>query len=129
MTPVQKPEQIAVRRRLILLVACSTLISAAAQVLMKIGMTRVTHLGVLALATNIPLVAGYALYGVFCLMMILCLRQGELSIIYPIISLAYIWVTVCSYFLFHDTVNRFKVTGIACVIVGVAVLGWQRAES
>jgi drug/metabolite transporter (DMT)-like permease len=88
----------------------------------------VSHLDPIALATNIPLLAGYALYAVFCLMMILSLRQGELSVIYPIISLAYIWVTVCSYFIFHDTLNWLKLIGILSVIVGVAMLGRQKAE-
>lgn len=128
MVPQPKPIEAANRRRVILIVSCSTIISAAAQILMKIGMTRVTHLDPVALATNVPLLGGYILYGVFCLMMILCLRQGELSVVYPIISLAYIWVTLCSYFLFHDTLNPIKIMGIACVMLGVAVLGRGDAE-
>lgn len=125
---VPRREAPASRRRLVLMMSFSTLICAAAQILMKIGMTRVIHLDPIALATNLPLVAGYALYGVFCVMMILSLRQGELSVIYPIISLAYIWVTVCSYFIFHDTLNLLKAIGIFSVILGVAMLGKQKAE-
>src|SRR5579871_1067053 len=115
--------QQAVPRSLVWTVACSTVICAAAQILMKIGMTRVTSLDPIALATNLPLVAGYGLYAVFCVMMILALREGELSVIYPIISLAYIWVTVLSYFIFHDTLNWLKLIGILSVILGVAMLG------
>ena len=90
---------------------------------MKMGMTNVTKLDPIALVTNIPLVAGYALYGVFCLMMIMALRKGELSLIYPIISLAYVWVTILSYFIFHDTINPIKLAGIVTVMIGVAMLG------
>lgn len=129
MIEVKEPEQLAANQhRLVIMVSCCTLVCAAAQILMKIGMSRVTHLDLIALATNLPLVAGYALYGVFCLMMILALREGELSLIYPIISLAYIWVTVCSYFLFHDTLNPLKVLGILSVMLGVAMLGRKQAE-
>jgi len=110
-------------RRSVVLISSCTLISAAAQILMKIGMNHVTKLDPIALATNLPLVAGYALYGVFCLMMILALREGELSLLYPIISLAYVWVTVASYFIFHDTINPFKLTGIVTIMLGVAMLG------
>lgn len=110
-------------RRFVWMVAASTVICAAAQIIMKMGMTRVTSLDPIALATNLPLVAGYALYAVFCVMMILALREGELSVIYPIISLAYIWVTVLSYFIFHDTLNSLKLIGILSVILGVAMLG------
>jgi drug/metabolite transporter (DMT)-like permease len=116
------------RRGGILLIASCTLISAAGQIVMKIGMTHVTKLDPIALATNLPLVAGYALYGIFCLMMILALRKGELSLIYPIISLAYVWVTVLSYFIFHDTINPLKLLGIAAVMIGVALLGRQGPE-
>jgi drug/metabolite transporter (DMT)-like permease len=118
----------ATHRSAILLISSCTLISAAAQILMKIGMTHVTRLDPIALATNVPLVAGYALYGVFCLMMILALREGELSLIYPIISLAYVWVTVLSYFIFHDTINPLKLLGIVAVMIGVALIGRQGPE-
>ncbi|MGO9259526.1 MAG: hypothetical protein ACLQU1_24925 [Bryobacteraceae bacterium] len=126
---VPEPENaVATRRRSVLLISSCTLISAAAQILMKIGMSHVTKLDPIALAANLPLVAGYALYGVFCLMMILALRQGELSLIYPIISLAYVWVTVLSYFIFHDTINPLKLAGIVAVMTGVAMLGRQGPE-
>ncbi len=93
---------------------------------MKVGMMHVTKLDFMALVTNLPLVAGYALYAAFCFMMILALREGELSVIYPIIALAYVWVTVLSYFIFHDTLNALKLTGILSVIFGVAMLGRER---
>jgi len=125
---VQERQEAATRRRTVIMVSCCTLVCAAAQILMKIGTSRITHLDPVALATNVPLMAGYALYGVFCLMMILALRHGELSLIYPIISLAYIWVTVCSYFLFHETLNPLKLIGILSVIFGVAMLGRHKAE-
>ncbi len=128
---VSAPEQedVSARRRLVIMVSCSTVVCAAAQILMKVGMTRLSHLDPIALATDIPLVGGYALYAVFCLMMILALRQGELSVIYPVISLAYIWVTILSYFIFHDTLNSLKLVGILSVIVGVAMLGRGRPQA
>ena len=104
------------------MVGSCTLVSAAAQILMKIGMTRFT-LDLTAVLTNFPLIAGYALYGVFTLMMILALRDGELSLVYPIISLAYVWVTLASYFLFRDTLSPLKLLGIGSIMVGVAMLG------
>jgi drug/metabolite transporter (DMT)-like permease len=127
-TPAAPREVVSSPRGLVAMVACSTLICAAAQILMKIGTTHITHLDPIALITNGPLVAGYGLYGVFCLMMVLALRQGELSVIYPIISLAYIWVTVCSYFIFHDTLNLLKLIGVLSVILGVAMLGRRKEE-
>ena len=104
------------------MVSSCTLVSASAQILMKVGMSHFS-MNVAAILTNVPLIAGYALYGIFTLMMILALRQGELSLIYPIISLAYVWVTLGSYFLFHDSMNPLKLIGVAGIMAGVAMLG------
>jgi len=123
-----EPPSALLRRKSFLLLCGCTLISASAQILMKMGVSKVTSLNPLALATNMPLVAGYALYGLFCLMMILALRQGELSLLYPVISLAYVWVTILSYFVFHDTLNPTKLLGIGTVMIGVALLGRQRKK-
>ena len=54
---------------------------------------------------------------------VLALREGELSLLYPIISLAYVWVTVASYFIFRDTINPLRLTGIVIIMIGVAMLG------
>jgi len=98
-------------------------LGAAAQILMKVGMGRFdpTHLsGVL---TNVPLIAGYALYGINTLMLVLALRDGELSMLYPIIAMTYVWVTLLSYALLHEKPNLYKNAGIATIVIGVAVLG------
>lgn len=89
---------------------------------MKIGMTHF-KLEPVALLTNFPLIAGYGLYGLFTLLLVIALREGELSMLYPIISLGYVWVTALSYFIFDDRLNAPKTIGIVSIMVGVAVLG------
>jgi multidrug transporter EmrE-like cation transporter len=109
------------------LVFCCTLLGAAAQILMKHGAGGVTHpgaLGVLmAMFTNLPLLAGYCLYGISTVLLVLALRDGELSLMYPVIALTYVWVTVLSLVLFRETVNPYKLTGITIIVIGVGVLG------
>lgn len=114
----------AARRNSAIAVAVSTVFGAAAQVLIKIGMGP-NHFvpTVMGLVTNVPLVAGYVCYGVFTLVMVLALREGELSMLYPIIALTYVWATLASYLLLHDTPNLFKNLGIVTIVIGVAVLG------
>lgn len=106
---------------------CCTLLGAAAQVLMKSGAETVAHPGVvgvlLGLFTNLTLLVGYCLYGLSALLLILALRDGELSLLYPVIALTYVWVTVLSVALFHETINIFKLTGITTIMIGVMVLG------
>ena len=89
---------------------------------MKVGMAHFQP-GVAAVVTNIPLVAGYCLYGINTLMLVLALREGELSMLYPIIALTYVWVTLLSYALLPEKPNLYKNAGIATIVAGVAVLG------
>jgi uncharacterized membrane protein len=54
---------------------------------------------------------------------VVAFKDGELSVLYPILSLSYLWVTVLSFFVFRDTLNVYKLIGVAVIICGVAVLG------
>ena len=105
------------------LVFICTLFGAAAQVLIKTGATTLTSNNPLAMLSNPYVFAGYSLYGMFTVMLVVALRDGELSILYPIISLTYVWVTFLSYFVFHENITPIKILGIAIIVTGVAVLG------
>jgi drug/metabolite transporter (DMT)-like permease len=118
----------AIKRRPLLLVALCTLLGATAQVLIKWGAVSLgqnstlldTALGIV---TSPTLFGGYALYGVFTLMLVVALRYGELSRLYPVIALTYVWVTVLSVVVFHETMNAFKIAGVLTIMTGVGVLG------
>ena len=56
-------------------------------------------------------------------LMVLALRHGELSVLYPLISLGYVWVAVLSVVVFGEMMNVYKITGICAIMAGVAVLG------
>ena len=118
------------RRESIALVFCCTFIGAAAHILMKIGAQNLPPLGATAILAN-PLIAlknvalleGLSLYGLFTLLLIFALRDGELSIIYPVIALNYVWVTFLSLIFFRETMNPLKACGIATIVLGVVILG------
>jgi multidrug transporter EmrE-like cation transporter len=105
------------------LVFCCTLLGAAAQILMKMGANKLSHPSLLQMATNLPLMAGYSLYGISTLLLVLALRKAQLSILYPIISLTYVWVTILSVIIFAESMNVSKVLGLLIIVCGVAVLG------
>lgn len=117
-----EPNLAAAKRRSIGLVFCCTILGAAAQILMKTGANHLIP-GLMGMITNVPLMAGYTLYGMSTVLLVLALKDGELSLLYPVIALTYVWVTGLSFLIFHDTVNPFKLAGIVIIVVGVAVLG------
>jgi len=112
-------------RQSIGLVFGCTILGAAAQILMKTGSGVVSTLNIVSILTNVSLFGGYCLYGVSTVLLMLALRDSELSILYPVISLSYVWVTFLSVLIFHEVMNFYKVAGILTIVIGVAVLGWN----
>jgi uncharacterized membrane protein len=110
------------RRTSILLVFLCTILGAAAQFLIKTGMSHFSP-HVMKLVTNFPLIAGYTLYGINTLMMVLALKNGEMSMLYPIIALTYVWTTLLSYSLLGEPSNLYKNIGIGTIVLGVTVMG------
>jgi drug/metabolite transporter (DMT)-like permease len=51
------------------------------------------------------------------------LKYGELSILYPVIALTYVWVTGLSVAIYNESISAMKLLGLAAVVLGVAVLG------
>ena len=124
MTPELAPDR---RKRALFIVVCCTLIGATAQVLIKSGANHLTHAGfigaIVGMLTNPPLLFGYCLYGVFAALLVYALRYGELSILYPVIALTFVWVSIISVVVFHESMNPIKVVGVVFIVTGVAVLG------
>jgi drug/metabolite transporter (DMT)-like permease len=112
------------KRRSLLMILVFTLLSAGAQVLLKFGTVQLKlHPTLIGLLTNFPLIGGMALYGLGAALMVLALRHGELSVLYPLISLSYVWVAILSVLVFGEVMNPYKVAGICVIMAGVGVLG------
>lgn len=120
--PASQSDTAGTRRRSTIIVAACTVLGAIAQILFKVGVRHLV-LTPAGLLTNLPLIAGCAFYGLFTVAMVLALREGELSMLYPIIALTYVWVTLLTYWLLKETPNLYKNLGIVTIVIGVAVLG------
>lgn len=111
----------------IVLILLCTVVGAAAQVLMREGANYLPAAGsegmLLSLLTNWPLLAGYACLGLNTGLLVLALRNGQLSVLYPIIALTYVWVAILAPMFFEDSLNAFKVVGIGFIVGGVSLIG------
>jgi multidrug transporter EmrE-like cation transporter len=56
-------------------------------------------------------------------LLVLALRHGQLSLLYPVFAMTYVWVTVLSVLVFHESMNPYKIAGIVIIVGGIAVLG------
>jgi drug/metabolite transporter (DMT)-like permease len=61
-------------------------------------------------------------------LLVLALRDGALSLLYPVISLTYVWVILLSYFAFHEALNPWKIGGVVLICGGVTLLGLNGKE-
>jgi undecaprenyl phosphate-alpha-L-ara4N flippase subunit ArnE len=100
-----------------LMILC-TAFSSTAQVFYKFGAERL-EFDIISLITNLPLITGMTLYVIGAFIMIIALRGGELSVLYPIVATSYIWVSIMSYYFFNDNLNLFRWAGIFVIILGI----------
>lgn len=101
-----------------------TVLGAAGQILIKLGANTLTHTtSPLAMLTNLPVFSGYVLYGLMTVLFIFAIRDEELSILYPVISLTYVWVAGLSAMVFHESLGWLRIAGVATIMAGVGVLG------
>ncbi len=57
------------------------------------------------------------------LLFIPSLKGGDLSVLYPLVSTIYIWVSLWSVLFLKERMNRLKWAGVLTIILGVALVG------
>ncbi|MBI4893153.1 MAG: EamA family transporter [Acidobacteria bacterium] len=105
----------------ILLVFAASFIGSFGAVFLKMGAGRL-HRDLSSLLLNWRLAAGVSLYLLSFVFYYLGLRVGELSVLYPMVALGYIWTMVWSRLFFGEPFTRRKAGGIALILLGVVLL-------
>jgi multidrug transporter EmrE-like cation transporter len=112
---------------LAIFIASSTILGVAGQLALKHGMSAIAPAAGLKLLRQIAtapwVVGGLVMYGTGVLFWLAALSRLDVSYLYPFASLSYIGIIVGSHFLFNENVNRTRLIGIACVILGVILSG------
>jgi len=124
---LSSPEQArraAARRRSIAMMFGCTILGAVGQILIKLGANTLGQTNSpIAMLLTPPLFFGYVLYGLMTVLFVLALRDEELSILYPIIALTYVWVAALSVVIFKESLSLLRSVGVITIVTGVAVLG------
>lgn len=103
-------------------VLLGSFIGSFGAVLLKAG-AKHAELKIRSLLTNWRLAAGVAAYVLSSVFFVFGLRNGELSILYPMVSLSYIWTVVWSKTFFGEKLTAAKFYALALILFGVALLG------
>jgi drug/metabolite transporter (DMT)-like permease len=51
------------------------------------------------------------------------IRHGQLSVLYPMVSLGNIWTMIWSRIFFREPITRFKIAGLLLILIGVFFIG------
>ena len=98
------------------LVVLSTIVGALGSVFLKLGSK---NLKLSELISNKMLFIGFFLFVVAAILMIVALKFGELSKIFPITSLTYVWVAILSSRFLKEKMTREKLAAFALIIIGI----------
>jgi multidrug transporter EmrE-like cation transporter len=90
-------------------------------VFLKLGAMRLNR-SVLSFV-NSRLILGVALYLGSTVIYLSALKGGELSVLYPMVSLGYIWTLLWSKLFFNEAITRYKFAGLGLIVVGVILVG------
>jgi drug/metabolite transporter (DMT)-like permease len=106
----------------IFLIILSTFVTTSALFFMKKGAAKLTP-SLVALLANHSLIVGLGLYGLGAMTMIVALKYGDLGMVYPFLSLSFIWVAIISVVLLGEVINPLNWVGIIAIVTGVVFMG------
>jgi multidrug transporter EmrE-like cation transporter len=111
----------------ILFVLAAAFVGSFGSVFLKAGASNL-ELSVSGLLRNWRLAAGVLLFLVSSVFFVAGIREGELTILYPMVSLGYVWTMLWSRMFFGEPITRTKLCGVGLILLGVALLGAGKAS-
>jgi drug/metabolite transporter (DMT)-like permease len=105
-----------------LLVLVATVFGSFGAVFLKSGSQKLRD-GLRYLFLNIRLAAGVALFLASSAFYVLGLKRGEVSVLYPMVSLANVWTLVWSRLFFQEPITHAKIFGVLLILIGVFFIG------
>jgi drug/metabolite transporter (DMT)-like permease len=105
-----------------LLVLAASFLGSFGAVFLKSGAQKLRH-GLRYLILNLHLGAGVTLFLGSSAFYVLGLKRGEVSVLYPMVSLANVWTLAWSRLFFKEPITRAKTVGLLLIMVGVFFIG------
>ena len=110
----------------IVLVLTASFIGSFGAVFLKLGAEHMEG-GLARLVRNYWLGIGIALYLLSSVFYVMGVTRGELTVLYPMVSLGYLWAIVWARLFFKEAFTISKIAGLAMIIVGVALINLGNA--
>lgn len=105
------------------LVLLASFIGSFGAVFLKSGAGRL-HRQWQTILLNWRLLAGVVSFVVSSMFFVAGVRNGELSVLYPMVSLGYVWTMLWSRLFFGEPLTRAKFLGVGMILIGIVCLGY-----
>ncbi len=76
-----------------------------------------------ALVRNWKLALGLGLYLISTVFYVKGISRGEISVLFPLVSLGYVWTAIWSKIFFGESMTTTKYAGLGLILVGCVLLG------
>jgi drug/metabolite transporter (DMT)-like permease len=107
--------------RSMLLVFAASVVGSFGAVFLKLGAMRITRNPLSFL--NSRLAIGVSLFLGSSVFYTLGIRGGQLSILYPMVSLGYLWTLLWARLFFKEAFTARKFAGLGLILLGVVLVG------
>ena len=111
---------------IVILLIVASIVGSLGSLFLKIGSDHIiTHGGIKKLLLNIKnykLLLGILLYALSSVFFIFALRLGDLSVVYPMTSLTYVFITILSSIYLKEKITKYKIAGVGFIIFGVVLV-------
>ena len=101
------------------LVLFASFVGSVASVLLKAGANHLHRSRAELKIAAVRLSIGVALFLISSVFYVWGIKDGSLTVLYPMVSLGYVWTLVWSKIFFGEPLNRTKLAGVGLVLVGV----------
>ena len=75
--------------------------------------------------TNPHILLGTALETTFFLMLLVLLKQHDVSLIWPLTSLGFVLTALAAKFIRHEDVSALRWSGVVLIVIGAGLVGWS----
>ena len=107
----------------------SILLAVAGQMMMKKGMMAIGAFSldqfigkIIPMFTNPWVFSGFACFGLSSVFWLVVLSRLEISLVYPMVSVAYVLVGILSWYFFKENLSVMRWAGIMVILLGVFLI-------
>jgi len=104
----------------VMMIVIGGLVGALGPIFLKKGMD---NFSIKSIFKNFNLFLGISIYSLATLSLIIAFKGGDLTVLYPLIAISYIWVCLYSKVFLKEKMNLFKWLGIIIILLGISFIG------